>query len=110
MELQKRIGRQRIFHIIDSYQLLGTPPDPLGQDRLEQLLNTHSLEVLEVAIANCLMKLWGRVPMPRGQAFLEVLTDHLKHQLPNQLTPHQFQQITGLAMIEAVLDPSVVIQ
>jgi hypothetical protein len=26
------------------------------------------------------------------------------------LTPHQFQQITGLAMIEAVLDPSVVIQ
>ncbi len=98
MELQKRIGRQRVFHIIDSYQLLGTPPEPAVKARFAQLLDSYSQGVLELAIANCLMKIWGEIPLPRGHAFLEVLSDHLKHQQPNQLTPAQFQQITGLEM------------
>jgi hypothetical protein len=99
MELQERISRQRIYHIIDSYQLLGSPPIPAELDhKFSQLLSNYSQEVLELAIANCVAKAWTQLPMPRGQAFLDLLTEHLNNQLPNQLTPQQFQQITGLEM------------
>jgi len=97
MELQERISRQRIFYIIDSYQLLGSPPIPAELDhKFSQLLSNYSQEILELAIANCIAKAWTQLPMPRGQVFLDLLTDHLHNQLPNQLTPQQFQQITGL--------------
>jgi len=105
MELQERISRQRIYHIIDSYQLLGSRPIPAElEHKFSQLLSSYSQEILELAIANCIAKAWTQLPMPRGQAFLDLLIDHLHNQLPNQLTPQQFQQITGLESISHLTD------
>jgi hypothetical protein len=97
MEVQKLISEQRVYHIIDSYQLLERNPDPYLIDELHHLLSTYPHAYLEIAIVECLVKSWSILPMPRGSAFLAMVKDYLHDPQPICLTSAQFRQITGLA-------------
>ncbi len=105
MEVQQRIGRQRIKHIVDSYLLTGSGELAPFNAYLDDLLTQYPHGLIELALVETLVENWLNVPMQKGIPFLEKAHERLKQwqlepaparSLHHQLTPSQFSQITGL--------------
>jgi hypothetical protein len=98
MDIHEQISRQRVKHIIDSYQLAGDDGD--FDDYLDDLMRVYPMSLVELAIVETLVDRWLTVPMVRGFAFLAQVHQRLKswenQSIVSTLTPEQFQQITGL--------------
>lgn len=96
------ILQQRLRHLVDSYALAGTDPEPMApfRQRLERLVNQHSRAMVELAITETLLEGWQEVPLVRGIPFLSQVQERLQAwQMESRapyLTPSQFQSITGL--------------
>ena len=104
MEVQQRIGQQRVKHIVDSYLLVGNDADTFST-YLNDLLAQYPYSLIELVLVETLVKNWLTVPMRKGISFLAEAHERLKQwqlepasiaSLHNQLTPSQFSQITGL--------------
>lgn len=102
MELQHRIGQQRIQHIIDSYILMGEDATAF-EGYLSELLSQYPHGLIELALVETLVKSWLIIPMVKGVPFLTTAHNRLKAWQQEQhiihglnLTPNQFSQITGL--------------
>ena len=105
MEVQQRIGRQRVKHIVDSYLLAGTDNPDSFNAYLDDLLAQYHHGLVELALVETLVKNWLNVPMQKGIPFLSTARERLQQwqsepvterTLHSQLTPSQFSQITGL--------------
>lgn len=105
MEVQQRIGQQRVQHIVDSYLLAGTENPDGFNNYLDDLLVQYPHGLIELALIETLIENWLRVPMQKGVPFLTSAHKRLKQwqsastaerSLHSQLTPSQFSQITGL--------------
>ena len=105
MEVQQRIGQQRVKHIVNSYLLAGSDSLDSFNAYLDDLLAQYSHGLIELALVETLVKNWVNVPMQKGIPFLAEAHERLKQwqlepasieSLYNQLTPSQFSQITGL--------------
>jgi hypothetical protein len=99
MEIQERISRQRVKHIIESYQLGGNEVDAFSA-YLEDLLKQYPHPVIELALTEGIVKGWKVIPMVKGMPFLEAVHKQLKtwetQPIISTVTPAQFHQITGL--------------
>ncbi|XGV95651.1 MAG: hypothetical protein ACAF41_23275 [Leptolyngbya sp. BL-A-14] len=109
MELGAQLNRQRVKHIVSSYQLDGHDKEAFDQD-LHVLLDHYPSPLIELALVETLVDSWLKVPLLRGCAFLakayELLKqweeqallqgDSLTRQRATTISPDQFQQITGL--------------
>ncbi|MFN3927229.1 MAG: hypothetical protein ACK4QL_07870 [Pseudanabaenaceae cyanobacterium] len=96
MEVQKLISQRRVYHIIDSYQLLGNNPDPQIKKELDALIDIYPHAYLEIALVECLVRSWSIVPLPRGKEFIGMVRQYLVEAKPISITSAQFRQITGL--------------
>ena len=104
MDLQHRIGQQRIQHIIDSYILMGEEASAFVSYQGELLIQ-YPQGLIELALVVTLVNSWLTIPMVKGVPFLTTAHERLKAWQQNQwqhithslnLTPAQFSQITGL--------------
>lgn len=102
MGIAEQLNRQRVRHIIDSYQLNGDDSEEFF-NALELLLPTYPTILIELALVETLIEHWLSVPLVKGLKFLEVAqrklntwTTESENQVMISLTPEQFQQITGL--------------
>ncbi|MBE9075742.1 hypothetical protein IQ241_00240 [Romeria aff. gracilis LEGE 07310] len=97
MDLQQRLSRQRIQHIVDSYSLTADPP---ARAYLEALIGQYPHPLVELALAETLAQQWLTVPMVKGVSFLQRSHGRLKQwqtqPIFSAITPRQFEQITGL--------------
>lgn len=101
MNLQAEINRQRVKHIIDSYQLAqGAHPEQFST-YLDDLLKLYPTPVVELALVETLVDEWLNVPMLRGSKFLEKVYEKLQtwetSEVAIAISLEQFQQITGLS-------------
>jgi hypothetical protein len=108
MELGAQLKRQRIKHIVSSYQLDGNETEAFDQ-ALELLLNHYPLPLIELALVETLVDGWLHMPLMRGCKFLAKAYEQLQT-WENQtlqcdssallyistISPEQFQQLTGL--------------
>lgn len=108
MELQEKIKRQRVQHIVNSYHLDGDTES--FQPALETLLSTYPTPLVELALVETLVIHWLKVPLLRGQEFLVEVSSLLKEwehrillnetseeqAIACSVTAAQFYQITGL--------------
>ena len=88
MEIQKRITRQRVNHIVDSYQLDGDDGDAFT-DYLNQLLETYSQSLVELAITEAIIQGWTKIPMQKGLPLLCGVHKLLNSWQPEQPLPSQ---------------------
>jgi len=99
MELQERLDRQRVKHIVSSYQLNGNDVSRFDT-YLESLLQCYPAPLIELALTETLVDHWASVPLVRGLDFLTQAHNKLKawesQPIISTITPEQFQQITGL--------------
>ncbi len=99
MDIQQRINQQRVKHIVDSYALAGDEADAF-EAYLSELLDQYPQGLIELALVETLVKNWLTIPMEKGILFLAAAHDWIKQwQLeptPSDLTPAQFEKITGL--------------
>jgi hypothetical protein len=109
MEIGAQLNRQRVKHIVSSYQLDGNDTEAFDQD-LHLLLDHYPPPLIELALVQTLVDGWLQVPLLRGSAFLAKAYELLKQweeqaflqgepvtrELTSTLSPEQFQQITGL--------------
>lgn len=99
MELQERLARERVKHIIHSYRLAGEEPEAV-EACLETLFQRYPMPLVELAIAETLVDGWLNVPLVRGMEFFKQAQSRLQNwesqPIVSTLTPEQFQQITGL--------------
>jgi hypothetical protein len=99
MEMWEQVSRQRVKHIISSYQLDG---DEINQfdAYLDELVQIYPRPLVELALVETLIDHWLSVPLLRGVAFLTQTHDKLKawenQPIVSTITPEQFQQISGL--------------
>ena len=106
MDIQQRIGQQRVQHIIDSYRLMGAGDEANGFDAyISELLSQYPHGLIELALVETLAKKWLTTPMEKGVAFLAAAHERIKQwqldalhseAVTIALTPSQFLQITGL--------------
>ncbi len=107
MELQEKIKRQRVQHIVESYHLDAGAES--FQIELEALLVNYSTPLVELALVETLVAHWLKVPLLRGQDFLAEVSSLLNEwehrifcteagddQAIACVTAAQFHQITGL--------------
>lgn len=108
MEIGAQLSRQRVKHIVSSYQLDGNDTAAFEQN-LHLLLDHYPSPLVELALVQTLVDSWLQVPLLRGCAFLAKTYDLLKQweqaffqgdsliqELTSTISPEQFQQITGL--------------
>lgn len=99
MEIRQQLNRQRVKHIVSSYQLDGNEPSQFAL-YLDELLQTYPHPLVELAIVETLIDRWLSVPLTRGIEFLAQTHDKLKlwenQPIVSTITPAQFQQIAGL--------------
>ncbi|MDX2215381.1 MAG: hypothetical protein SFY66_19110 [Oculatellaceae cyanobacterium bins.114] len=99
MDIQEEINRQRIKHIISSYQLGGSEADQM-ELYLNELVENYPMPLIELALVETLVDHWLTVPLLRGRDFFSQAHDKLKdwesQPIISTITPEQFQQITGL--------------
>ncbi len=99
MKLGEQLNRQRVKHIISSYQLEGNEPEAFNQ-YLEDLLRIYPSPLIELALVETLIDHWLKVPMIKGYEFLTKVHEQLKNwegeEIVSAIAPEQFQQITGL--------------
>lgn len=108
MEIGAQLKRQRIKHIVSSYQLDGDETEAFDR-ALELLLNHYPLPLIELALVETLVDGWLHVPLLRGCKFLDKAHEQLQAwenqtlqpdlvapSCISSISPEQFQQITGL--------------
>jgi hypothetical protein len=99
MEIWEQLSRQRVKHIVSSYQL-GGDEAPRFDGYLEELLQRYPRPLIELALVETLVDAWSAIPMVRGMGFLSKAHDRLKtwesQPIASTLSPAQFQQISGL--------------
>ncbi|MBE9065092.1 hypothetical protein IQ260_00285 [Leptolyngbya cf. ectocarpi LEGE 11479] len=112
MDIQSHIIRQRVQHIVDSYQLDGSD-GKLFADYLTGLLATYPQSLVELALTEALVRGWSEIPMKKGMPFIQGVHKKLRSwqsdidiypqpeplaadAIETILTPEQFEQITGL--------------
>jgi hypothetical protein len=99
MEIGEQLSRQRVKHIVSSYQL-GGDESMRFDGYLEELLQRYPRPLIELALVETLVDAWSAIPMVRGIDFLSKVHDKLKlwksQPIVSTLSPAQFQQITGL--------------
>jgi hypothetical protein len=99
MELREQINRQRVKHIVSSYQLDGKDTDQFDR-YLDDLLENYPVPLIELALIETLVDHWAAPPLVRGLDFLSQAHDKLKswesQPIISTITPAQFRQITGL--------------
>lgn len=117
MEIQERISRQRVKHIVESYQLEGNNATEQEVSAfmtyLDDLFSSFPHPLIELSLTESLVKSWANVPMTKGVPFLtqahtqlkkwkqQSLDEPFKGPIKSTLSPAQFSQITGL-------DPSLI--
>ncbi|MEM7794536.1 MAG: hypothetical protein AAF579_08785 [Cyanobacteria bacterium P01_C01_bin.118] len=82
MNPQNRITRQRVHHIVDSYQLGGDDGDAFAED-LALLLDAYPQSLIELALTELIVKGWSEIPMQKGMPFMQKLRERLRCWLPN---------------------------
>ena len=99
MEIWEQVSRQRVKHIVSSYQLAGDVADHFFA-YLENLLQAYPSALIELALIETLVDNWLSVPLLRGLEFLTQAHCKLKtwesQSITSTITPEQFHQITGL--------------
>jgi hypothetical protein len=99
MNIRAELNRQRVKHIVSSYQLDGEEPVPFGAV-LDELLSRYPHALIELALVETLLDVWITVPLVRGMPFLQQVQQKLRaweeQPICSTLTPAQFNQITGL--------------
>jgi len=99
MDLRAELNRQRVKHIVSSYQLDGDDSTQF-YGLLDELLSHHPHPLIELAIVETLVDVWLTVPPVRGRPFLTQVQQKLRgwedQPICSTLTPSQFQQVTGL--------------
>ncbi|MBD3882523.1 hypothetical protein IFO70_12200 [Phormidium tenue FACHB-886] len=99
MEIREQLSRQRVKHIISSYQLGGEEPHRFDL-YLDELLQLYPRPLIELALIETLIDHWLSIPLLRGIEFLNQTHDKLKNwetqPIVSTITPEQFQQIAGL--------------
>jgi hypothetical protein len=99
MEIWQQLSRQRIKHIVSSYQLAGDEVNQFDA-YLEDLMVRYPFPLIELALVETLIDNWLSVPLTRGISFLSQAHDKLKtwdtQPIVSTITPEQFQQIAGL--------------
>jgi hypothetical protein len=108
MEIGAQLKRQRIKHIVSSYQLDGDETEAFDR-ALERLLNHYPLPLIELALVETLVDRWLHVPLLRGCKFLDkaheqlqawenqiLQSDSVAPPCTSTISPEQFHQITGL--------------
>ena len=121
MDIQERISRQRVQHIIDSYQLDGDDGD-VFTDYMDQLLETYAYPLIELALTEAIIKGWSEIPMKKGLTFIHGVHERLRFwqpdleplaRVPGQLKPlnPRFLGTTSLgvrATNQSPIDPTSV--
>jgi hypothetical protein len=99
MEIQERISRQRVMHIVESYELEGQDIDEF-KVYLADLLDTFAHPLIELGLVDGLVQAWSDIPMQKGIPFLTQVHEKLKRwqtePVETRVTPDRFEQITGL--------------
>jgi hypothetical protein len=99
MEIWEQLSRQRVKHIVSSYQLGGDEATRFD-GYLEDLLQSYPRPLIELALIETLVDAWLSIPLVRGVKFLSQAHDKLKtwenQPIVSTVTPAQFQQIAGL--------------
>jgi hypothetical protein len=99
MTLAEHLKKQRIKHIISSYQLNGSEVEAC-ENELDQLLERYPSAWIELALADAIAHHWAAIPMPRGLAFFNHVHESLQQWertgIFSPLSPDDFQHITGL--------------
>jgi hypothetical protein len=99
MEIWEQLSRQRVKHIVSSYQLGGDEATRFD-GYLEELLQHYPRPLIELALIEAIVDAWTAIPMTRGMVFLSKVHDKLKlwesQPIVSTLSPAQFQQISGL--------------
>lgn len=100
MTLQTEIKKQRVKHIVNSYQLEGEDAEACATE-LNDLFQTYAPELIELALAETIALNWLTVPMPRGLPFFTQVRSLLDRwqaeSIQLTLTPAEFEQLTGLS-------------
>lgn len=98
MEIWEQLKRQRVKHIVSSYQLDGE--DAAFAFELDLLLQHYPTALVELALVETLVDNWLRLPLVRGREFLVQTHAQLQQwedrEVISTIAPEQFQQITGL--------------
>jgi len=99
MDIRAQLNRQRVKHIVSSYQLDGDESIPFNST-LDDWLQRYPHALIELALVETLVDVWITVPPVRGIAFLDQVQQKLQtwedQPIYSTLTPDQFNQITGL--------------
>ncbi|MBD1911817.1 MULTISPECIES: hypothetical protein [unclassified Leptolyngbya] len=99
MNIRAELNRQRVKHIVSSYQLDGDESVSFGS-ALDELLSRYPHGLIELALVETLLDVWITVPLVRGMSFLKQVQQKLRvweeQPICSTLTPAQFSQITGL--------------
>ncbi|OLP15856.1 hypothetical protein BST81_24225 [Leptolyngbya sp. 'hensonii'] len=99
MNLERQINRQRVKHIVSSYQLDATDAKSF-HSCLDELLQTYPTPLIELALVEVLVESWLSFPRLRGLDCLRRVQDKLidweGHPIVSTITPEQFYQIAGL--------------
>lgn len=99
MELKEQVSRQRVKHIISSYQLEGSETSQVDA-YLNELFQTYPPPLIELALIETLVDRWLNVPLVRGVQFITQAHEKLKswenQPIVSTITPEQFHHITGL--------------
>ena len=82
MDIQERINRQRVHHIVASYQLDGDDGDAFAE-LLTQLLETYCQSLIELSLLESIVKGWSEIPMQKGLPFLHGVHDRLRAWQPD---------------------------
>lgn len=77
MNIQERITRQRVQHIVDSYRLDGDDSAQFANS-LAQLLDVYPQPLIELALTEAIVKGWSNIPMRRGMPFLQIVYERLE--------------------------------
>ena len=99
MEIWEQLSRQRIKHIVSSYELGGEEAHRFDL-YLDELLQLYPRPLIELALVETIIDQWLSVPLLRGVEFLTQTHTKLKtwetQPIVSTITPEQFQQIAGL--------------
>ncbi|MEM8611077.1 MAG: hypothetical protein AAGF93_03585 [Cyanobacteria bacterium P01_H01_bin.105] len=83
MNIQKRITRQRVNHIVESYQLDGNDGDAFS-DYLNKILEIYPQPLVELALTEAIIKGWSELPMQKGIPFLQGVNKRLQSWQPDR--------------------------
>lgn len=98
MEIWEQLKRQRVKHIVSSYQLDGE--DAAFASELDLLLQQYPMALVELALVETLVDNWLKLSLVRGREFLVQTHAQLQlwedREVVSTIAPEQFHQITGL--------------